>query len=290
MDITELQAFVVVAETASFSTAAERLFITQPAVSKRIAALEAELQSRLFDRIGRRVQLTEAGRNLLPKSQEILAQINDLKNTADNLGRRVAGSLNMATSHHVGLHRLPPALQSFTATYPQVELNLEFLASEVACQAVLQGRLELAVVTLPDRPDRHLNALPVWQDMLLPAVAKNHELADSQARVTTAELVSYPALLPGPDTVTRARVEHALGSQAKHLNVRMTSNYLEVLKTLTSIGLGWSALPQTMIDDSLHMVHVTNIGIKRQLGVVTHRGRTLSNAAQRMINSIQECK
>lgn len=289
MDIAELHAFVVVAETASFSNAAEQLFITQPAVSKRIAALEDELDTALFDRIGRRVQLTEAGNELLPKSREILAQLNDLKNTADNLGQRVTGSLDMATSHHIGLHRLPPALRTFTTAYPEVELNLEFLASEVACQAVLQGRLELAVVTLPDTADSQLQLLPVWQDPLILVVAKNHALA-AVSHISTGELVKHPALLPGPDTVTRVRVEHALGNQAAHLNVRMTSNYLEVLKTLTSIGLGWSALPKTMIDDSLHMVHVNNIGIERKLGVVTHRRRTLTNAAQRMINSIQECK
>lgn len=288
MDIAELRAFVVVAETASFSAAAERLFITQPAVSKRIASLETELGTALFDRIGRTIQLTEAGNNLLPRSREILAQLNDLKHTADNLGQRVAGPLNMATSHHVGLHRLPPALQQFTHEFPEVELNLEFLASEVACESVLSGRLELAVVTLPDVPDPQLKLLPVWQDPLLLVAAKNHALTAAKM-VTRAELVSYPAILPGPDTVTRAQVETALGEQAKKLNVRMTSNYLEVLKTLTAIGLGWSALPKTMIDDSLQLVHVNKIGIERMLGVVTHRDRTLSNAARHMISTIQEC-
>lgn len=286
MDLAELKAFVAVAESGSFSEAAEQLFITQPAVSKRIAALEAELGSALFDRIGRSIQLTEAGTSLLPQSREILARIGDLKRTASNLNEHVTGGLNMATSHHIGLHRLPPALRQFTQRYPDVELSLEFLASEVACDAVLSGRLEMAIVTLPDEPDSRLSMLEIWTDPLCIVTSRDH-LLTKQRSVTTKELVAYPALLPGPDTVTRTEVMHALGRQANNLNVRMTSNYLEVLKTLASIGLGWSALPKTMIDDSLSMVHVKKIEIKRRLGIVSHRQRTLSNAAQRMIKTIQ---
>jgi len=288
MDIAELKAFVIVAETGSFSEAADRLFITQPAVSKRIAALETELGSALFDRIGRSIQLTEAGTSLLPQSQEILAQIGDLKQTASNLTTQVSGTLNMATSHHIGLHRLPPALQQYTRNYPDVELSLEFLASEVACDAVLSGRLEMAIVTLPKTAAPQLSVLEVWTDPLYLVAGLDHPLA-KQETVTAEQLVAYPAILPGPNTVTRAEVVQALGAHANNLNVRMTSNYLEVLKTLASIGLGWSALPKTMIDDSLSMVHVKKIEIKRRLGIVSHRQRTLSNAAQRMIRTIQDC-
>jgi DNA-binding transcriptional LysR family regulator len=288
MDIAELKAFVIVAETGSFSVAAERLFITQPAVSKRIAALETELGSPLFDRIGRSIQLTEAGTSLLPQSHEILARIGDLKRTASNLNDYVTGSLNMATSHHIGLHRLPPALRQFTQRYPDVELSLEFLASEVACDAVLAGRLEMAIVTLPKTADPQLSVMEVWTDPLYLVTGLDHPLVQ-QKTVKAEQLVAYPAILPGPNTVTRAEVVQALGVHANNLNVRMTSNYLEVLKTLASIGLGWSALPKTMIDDSLSMVHVKKIEIKRRLGIVSHRQRTLSNAAQRMIKTIQDC-
>ncbi|MDH5633895.1 MAG: LysR family transcriptional regulator [Gammaproteobacteria bacterium] len=286
MDIADLKALVAVAETGSFSEAAERLFITQPAVSKRIAALEAELGTPLFDRIGRHIELTETGAALLPRSRDILAQVGDLRRQAGNLAVTVSGKLNMATSHHIGLHRLPPALRQYTQDFPQVDLNLEFLASEVACEAVLAGRLELAVVTLPAKPIARLAMAPVWPDPLALVVGQGHPLT-GVANPGVAELVQFPAILPGPDTVTRSEVVRALGSQAKKLTVRMTSNYLEVLKTLTSIGLGWSALPETMIDDSLRVVHVNKITIKRRLGIVTHADRTLSNAARSMIETIR---
>ena len=113
MDIHALQAFTAVAETGSFSRAAELLFLTQPAVSKRIAGLEQEFDRRLFDRVGRRVDLTEAGHALLPHAQRILREVEESRQAIASLGGRIGGRLAIGTSHHMGLHRLPPVLRSF---------------------------------------------------------------------------------------------------------------------------------------------------------------------------------
>ena len=139
---------MVVAEQGSFSRAADELFLTQPAVSKRIVKLENQLKTRLFDRIGRNVSLTVAGQHLLPKARSI---IESMENTADeltNLSGRVGGRLKIATSHHISLHRLPAPLSKFIALYPQVELDIQFAESEVIYEGVLQGRWQLGIITL----------------------------------------------------------------------------------------------------------------------------------------------
>jgi DNA-binding transcriptional LysR family regulator len=118
MDTQSLQAFLSVADTGSFSRAAEQLHLTQPAVSKRIATLEGMINARLFDRIGRRVTLTEAGRLLLPRARQILVMVDDSRRALGNLSGGVAGSLTLATSHHIGLHRLPPLLKQYTQRHP----------------------------------------------------------------------------------------------------------------------------------------------------------------------------
>ena len=102
----------------------------------RIAALEAGLAVRLFDRLGRRVLATEAGETLLPRARRILADVEDSRRALADLSGQVAGRLCVATSHHVGLHRLPPVLRAYTARYPQVQLDLRFMASEAASAAV----------------------------------------------------------------------------------------------------------------------------------------------------------
>jgi DNA-binding transcriptional LysR family regulator len=289
MDIAALQAFLAVAESGSFSRAAERIFLTQPAISKRIAALEQSLGARLFDRIGRQVQLTEAGRALLARAHHLLKDLDDIKRSISNLTGTISGELRFATSHHIGLHRLPAALQRFHETYPQVRLDLRFMDSERACAAVAQGELELAIVTLPPKAMHPLTVTKVWDDPLDVVVAPNHPLADA-GPVAATMLLDYPAILPGPGTYTREIILAALGTLRDKVKIGMTTNYLEVLKMLASIGLGWSALPRTMIDGSLAVVQIKKWNLRRELGVVTHATRTLSNAGQALIRLIEESK
>jgi len=289
MNIAALRAFLAVAETGSFSRAAERVFLTQPAISKRIAALETELGTRLFDRIGRRAQLTPAGAALLDRARAILRELDDVKRSIANLSGTIVGELRLATSHHIGLHRLPPALKRFHQTYPEVRLDLRFMDSEKACAAVAQGEIELAIVTLPPAPLPALRVTKIWDDPLEIVVSPAHPLAN-RAELQAKALLDYPAILPGPGTYTREIILKALGPLRERIQIGMATNYLEVLKMLAAIGLGWSALPRSMIDESLKVVQIKKMVIRRSLGLVTHAGRTLSNAAQAMIAVVQESR
>jgi DNA-binding transcriptional LysR family regulator len=287
MDFAALQAFLAVAETGSFSRAGERIYLTQPAISKRIAALERRFDAQLFDRIGRRVQLTEAGRALLERSRSILNELDDAKRSLANLSGQIRGSLSLATSHHIGLHRIPETLKRFHARYPDVRLDLRFMDSEQACHAVVRGELELAIVTLPPAPIAQLRCERVWHDPLDVVVAPSHPLA-VQRSATVRALLDHPAILPGPGTYTREIILKALGAARAKVRVDMTTNYLEVLKMLVSIGLGWTALPRTMIDGDLKVVQIKNMKtIQRELGIVTHAKRTLSNAGDAVLRMIR---
>lgn len=282
MDINALQAFTAVADHRSFSEAAAQLHLTQPAISKRIRQLENELGKRLFDRIARRVQLTEAGRALLPSARRILLEISESRRLLANLSGRVAGTLSIGTSHHIGLHRLPDLLRRYTHRYPDVDLDLRFLDSEEGCNLVEHGELELALVTLPELTPPALLATAVWDDPLTVVVALDHPLA-SQHVQDVATLADFPAILPAVGTFTRGVIERAMGARGMHPAVRLETNYLETIRSMVSIGLGWSALPRTMIDDSMRALEVPELPLLRTLGFVQHRARTLSNAAQALI-------
>jgi len=278
MDILNLQAFIAVTETGSFSRAAEQLFLTQPAVSKRIHSLENELDSKLFDRVGKRIQLTEAGRALLPGSQRILAELEESRRRIANLGDKVSGPLRIGTSHHIGLHRLPPVLKAFTAYYPQVELDIHFMDSEDAHEGVIKGELELAIATLPSRDIPSLGSRLIWYDPLDVVVSRDHPLT-RQARVSVDDLKHYPAILPSSSTFTRRLIEEDMGIAHADLQVAMETNYLETIKMLVSVGLGWSVLPVSMLSPDICHLFLDNVEMERQLGVSWHRQRTLSNAA-----------
>lgn len=278
VDLANLAAFVAVAEHGGFSAAAEQLHLTQPAVSKRIAQLEASLDARLFDRLGRQVSLTEAGRMLLPRARQLLAEADAARQAVRELGEGVGGVLRFATSHHIGLHRLPPLLRRFAAKHPQVALDIHFMDSEQAWQDVLQGRIELALTTLgPATPP--LRATKLWDDPLCFVAAPDHPLA-GKARPTLADLAAHPAVLPDPGTFTHRIVADAFAARGLPLQLRMTTHSLETLKMLASVGLAWSVLPQTMLDRSMRTLPVAGARLTRTLGCVTHGGRTLSRAAQ----------
>jgi len=143
MDTAALTAFLEVARSASFSQAAEQLHLTQPAVSKRISGLEESLGVSLFDRVGRQVSLTEAGRALLPRAQQLLLDLEDMKRAVGNLSGPVTGTLKVGTSHHIGLHRLPPALpRLLQRSTGRCGWTCAFIDSEEAYDAVLAGDLE----------------------------------------------------------------------------------------------------------------------------------------------------
>ncbi len=285
MDTQNLEAFVAVANRASFSLAAEYLHLTQPAVSKRIATLESQLACRLFDRIGRSVHLTEAGRVLLPKARAILQQVQDTQRLMTDLSGNVRGPLPIATSHHIGLHRLPAALQSYHQRYPAVKLDIDFIGSENAYDAVSHGRVELAVVTLaPDNPD-NISYLPLWPDPLEFVVADQHPLANL-AVPTLADLSQHTALLPDLDTITSRLVKAPFIKQQLPLQTAMATNYMETLKMLAGIGLGWTVLPQLMIEPPLKVLSIKDVQLTRELGIIYHRNRSLSNAARHFIEHL----
>ena len=284
MEIAALQAFVEVADHRSFSQAAEALYLTQPAVSKRVAQLEAELGTRLFDRIGRRVSLTGAGTALLPRARRLINDARELKRLVSDLSGEVRGRLVMGTSHHIGLHRLPPALKRFTEQHPGVELDIRFMDSETACRAVETGDLELAIVTLPPTRPPNLELQLIWDDPLAFMVGLDHPLS-GKARVSLQDLTAHPAVLPGTSTYTRGILEEAVREAGVELNVAMVTNYLETLHMLVATGLGWSLLPATVLDDEVWQLRVNGMQLSRRLGAVTHHKRSLSNAGTEMVRT-----
>jgi DNA-binding transcriptional LysR family regulator len=279
MDLATLNAFIAIAEAGSFSVAAERLHLTQPAVSKRIASLEQQLNVRLFDRLGREVGLTEAGRALLPRAYQILNVLDDTRRALTNLNGEISGRLTLATSHHIGLHRLPPLLRAFTRAYPQVALDIQFLDSEVAYEEVLHGRAELAVITLAPETREPVRATPVWDDPLDFVAAPEHPLARS-GNIGLAEVAQHPAVFPGGNTFTHHIVQRLFEAQGLTPNIAMSTNYLETIKMMVSIGLAWSVLPRTMLDEQVTCLPLPGIQLSRQLGYILHTERTLSNAAR----------
>ena len=277
MDNQNLKAFITVAELGSFSEAADRLYLTQSAISKRIAQLEQQIGKKLFDRIARQVSLTEAGSELLPRAQRILQEYDSALQAINDLSGEASGTLRLAISHHLGLHRLPPVLKQFAQQYPNVTLDIEFMDSEKAYEQVLHGQSEVAVITLALESHHNIHSAKIWDDPLRFICAQDHQLAQLKTP-QLKDLAEYPIILPGLNTYTGRIIQNLFQQEDIPLKAPMSTNYLETISTMVEIGLGWSVLPETLVRE-LHIMPFEQVRIERELGYIHHMKRSLSNAA-----------
>jgi len=285
MDTHNLRAFLLVAETGSFSVAAHKLHLTQPAVSKRVAQLEDQLDTPLFDRVGKKVSLTEAGAALLPHAQAIQQELQAAAQSVRDLAGEVQGRLRLATSHHIGLHRLPPVLSYYSKAFPAVQLDIDFMDSEQAYELTLRGEVELAVVTLAPNPVEKIITRVVWPDPLDFMVQKDHALA-RRKKLDLVELSRHPAILPGLNTYTGQIIKSLFDRHNLPMQINIATNYLETIRMMASVGLGWTVLPRSMRETSLATLAVSNVHLERTLGVLHHESRSLSRAAQAFIDAL----
>ncbi|MFW2078361.1 LysR family transcriptional regulator [Acinetobacter sp. ULE_I010] len=285
MNLAAFEAFVRVMETGSISMAAELLFITQPAVTKRIHSLEDYFGVKLFESAGRGIQATHAAHSLLPKVKNWLNELGDIHHTLSHEQGEVRGKLKIGTSHHIGLHHLPQHLKKYVQQFPDVKLDVHFVDSEQAHEQVLAGDLELAFLTLPPQGDDRLSYITIWNDPLVFVVAPFHPLAHKK-NLKLEDLIEYPSLLPAAQTYTSQITLAEFEKQGLKPKITMSNNPLDSIRMLVSIGLGWSVLPKTLLNPDLQQLNI-DLEMNRQLGMVWHPARTQSRAVLELIEMMR---
>ena len=288
MDSQQLKAFKSIAVQGSLSRASDELLISKPDLVKLIRQLESELQTRLFDRNGRHMTITVAGQSLLLNATAMFAAMVELEaevDTTDELTKlsgRVEGKLSIGSTHHIGLRRLPDTLRLFMDRYPQVELDIKFASAEDIYDGLLQGHWQLGLTTLnPNHnPTLHpqIEQKVIWQDRMKFVAAPNHPLSHKPI-VNLSILSTYPALLPKPKSFTRELLEDNFSANNLKLKVELSTNNLDTIRMMASLGLGWALLPEHLIKEDLKIIAKQSKPITRQLGCVWHRQTKLSNAA-----------
>lgn len=286
LKISNLLAFVTVAETGSFSKAGLQLYLTQPTISRRIADLENLLDCKLFDRIRNKVIMTEAARQLLPKAQQILHTIQESTQLIQQLSGNISGEIRLGVSGYIAESFLRPIMQDFTNLHPGVELNIELFGNSKKAQLLLEaGELDLVITTLPTSPQDNHQVIPLWRDELTIVTSLNHPL--SQANTPTLkDIINYPALLPEDGTLTRKIIDNYFAAKNLSINqapqISKPANFT-VLKMLVSLGLGWSILPTLIVDETFHKVPIDIKPLHRELGILFHEQRSHSKACQTFI-------
>lgn len=291
MDFYQLTYFKKVAESGSISRAAEKLLLTQPAVSKQIKKLENELGERLFDRIGKKVFLTHAGEKLYTHADNILRSVAAAKTAVRDLSEDCSGELIIGASDHISIHRLPSVLKSYITSFPKVDLKLRCHRSEAIHEMVARNQVDLGIITLP-KPEPTMIIKTIWKDTMSLVFVKNHPLRSLQ-RVKLKDTLDYGMILTETGTETRSYFDAAFAEKGLRPHVSMEVAYIETIKALVRAGLGISILPDKAVESEVksgELVKTTIIDAKfsRNLGVIYLKDKFLSRPVQEFLNILSK--
>ncbi|MCH2172077.1 LysR family transcriptional regulator [Myxococcota bacterium] len=270
MESERLTAFRAVARSLSFSRAAEQLHKTQPAISQSVRALETSLGERLFLRLGRRIQLTLAGRILLEHVEESFAALERGRLRIEALAELREGELRIGASDTTACYVLPPVLQAYRERYPDVDVWISNRPSPKTLEQLTASEVDIGFVTLPvAQPDLTVEPLLVREDVAI--CAPNHELA-ARSRVTLDQLLPFPLLLLDRGSSTRTFIDQRIAAAGTEPQIAMEVGSIEIIKHLVQRNFGVSIVPRAAVEtevanERLHALRIFSRADQRQLGV-----------------------
>lgn len=294
MELRHLQTFATAAELQSFTRAAKSLSLTQAAVSQHVAALEKDLGLSLFERTGRSMTLTKAGRSLYDYARKILDLVEEARSQVGQASRAVQGTLRLAASTTPAEALLPELLQLFRRQYPEVRESLTVTDSHAATEAVERGEADVGLVGEHPRGSR-LSARAISSDELVLILSPQHPLANRK-RITLNALRKQPLIVREAGSGSRQCVERALesaGLPPGELPIVMETNSNDAIRGAVERGIGAAFLSRSIVERHLtegHLVSPTVQGVqaKRRLYVVTDPHRVPTPAVRAFLNFLNE--
>ena len=286
MQIQSFKVFSDLAETASFSRAAEINGITQSAVSQQMRAIEQRYHVKLIERGRKNFSLTPEGRAFLEASREILGTLEGLGSRIHELQNVVAGELRIATIFSIGLHELPPYLKSFRRSYPEVEVRVEYRRSSEIYTSLLEGRADLGLVAYP-ATRRGLRIIPFWSDRLVLICPPGHPLA-ARRRIAFSALQGENFIAFEPDLPTRRAIDRKLRSAGVRVKLALEFDNIETVKRAVEVENAVSIVPETAVrheveSGSLVAVELDAEDMLRPLGALVRRSARISPALREFL-------
>jgi len=293
MDTRQLAAFCAVVEKSSFSQAAEKLGVTQPAVSLQVRALEERLGQTLLDRSGRRVEPTEAGLRLYRSAQRMLALEEQLYDEVADESGGLQGTLAIGASTGPGAHLVPLLLCEFQRAHPELHVALSIWDTHTVSEKVAQRELELGVVGALRR-NRSLEFEPLVRDEIVLAVPPGHRAAGGTVSVDELREETVIAMQEGAGV--RQVVDEELrraGLRVRELEPRLELGLQESVKSAVAAGFGVTFISRTAIEGelaagTLAMARVEGLDPSRQIYVVRAKGRPPTRAAAAFLEFARE--
>jgi DNA-binding transcriptional LysR family regulator len=279
-NLNQLRVFYVAAKVQSFTRAAETLFLTQPGISKHIKELEEYYGTRLFDRLGKKVVLTQAGEILYAKTEIIFNMINQLKLEIDELQGLNCGVLNIGSSITIGVYLLPGVLGQFRSMFPNIDIRLDIAMNQQVVENILNNSIDIGFLGAPVDDDR-LKLEPFIKDELVLIVPSNHEWA-SRDTIEPHELLGCMYISSRRGSGTRAVIEERLGRIGIILKNTMEFGHTEAVKKAVEAGLGVSIISKATLAREVHLgviraLSISGLDLQRSFYFAYRKDKYLSN-------------
>ncbi|MBE7434129.1 MAG: LysR family transcriptional regulator [Anaerolineales bacterium] len=290
MEIHQLTYFVAVAETGNFSRAAERCNIAQPSLSQQIQKLEQELGEPLFDRLPRKVVLTDAGRTLLPRAINILSDLNDIKHTLNQNADAGHGLLNVGFIPTIAPFVLPRAIKRFSEEFPNARLTVQEDLTEAIVRNLLDGTLDVGITSMPIH-HRLIRTEELLTEPLLVASSKKNDCI-TRTSIHVKELDDFPFIALSEMHCLGEQVQSFCHRQNLELKMVCDTSQLTTVKNCIEIGLGLSLVPRALaLSDTSQQVNyrpLNGAAPQRKIAAATHAERTQSFLAKKFIEIVRE--
>jgi LysR family transcriptional regulator, cyn operon transcriptional activator len=287
MELRHLRYFLAVADTRSFTRAAERLHVTQPTLSHQIKQLESMVGTVLFDRSTKEVGLTAAGKLFKPYCERILKEIEASALAISELEGLMRGTLRMAVFHSFSHSMLPPIMSEFALRYPGVHVITRLVPRLDMERELINAELDMAVAYIAGDNDQ-LVAEPLFEEELVLVVGSKCPQAGRKS-LPMRELAKLPLVLLTPEFGARQFVDRFFSETGQHPHVVLEMNAIDpILATTRNSGLATVLSAGAILDASgLHIVRLTDPAPKRMVGILWRRNGHRSAAALRMAEMIR---
>lgn len=281
MDIRTLRYFVEVVRQQSFTRAAERLFVTQPTISKMLKNLEDELDCTLLIRDGRKLLLTDTGRVVFERGLAILAEFRQLEDELGDINQLNKGILRLGIPPMVGMLMAGP-ISLFRQRYPGVELKISEFGGLTVQQAVINGELDLAMTALPVEADSGLATLPLFSHPLCVLVPRSGEWHNMKS-ITPQQLAGQPLLIYNEDFALSRQLSALFSQHGVKPRIAVRSGQWDFLAAMVQAGVGIAILPepicQRLDKQTLNWIPLES-NLRWLLGMIWRDGVYLSHSAQ----------
>ena len=293
MELTQeqIRSFLAVTEEKSFSLAAEKIYRTQSAVSIQISRLEEQLETRLFNRTTKQLNLTEAGEVLYRYLKRVESTLEEAEAELGDLRRVKKGRLVLSTSDTTACYHLPPILQGFREIYPEVDILVRNAPSPRTRQMVLNNEVDLGIVTL-DRDTGELTSVPLFPRKDVMICPPEHPLA-GRGELFLKDMETQPFILLDDKCSTRQILDRLLISSRVSLKIAMELSSVEVIKRFVRINAGISVIPEAAIRDEISAGLLSSVKIKDYaavkpvyLGMIYRKNRYLSAVSREFLEYI----